>query len=53
MRMLLCVDVMMMFSVYVVSFTDAYNVGVTDVYKLNSVGDGTRLVEHQLCIGIG
>ena len=54
MFMFLCVDVMVMSSVYVVSFTCACGVGVSDVYMLNSVGDLTSntfqihcLVEHQ------
>ena len=39
--MLLCVDVMVMSSAYVVSFTGACGVGVSDVYMLKSVGDRT------------
>ena len=34
-----CVHVMVMSSAYVVSFTCACGVGVSDVYMLNSVGD--------------
>ena len=41
MLMSLCVDVMVMSSVYVVSFTGACGVGVSDVYMLNIVGDRT------------
>ena len=41
MFMSLCVDVMVMSSEYVVSFTDVCGVGVSDVYMLNSVGDRT------------
>ena len=37
----LCVDVMVMSSAYVVSFTGACGVGVSDVYMLKSVGDST------------
>ena len=37
----LCVDVMVMSSAYVVRFTGACCVGVSDVYMLNSVGDRT------------
>ena len=37
MFMSLCVDVMMMSSAYVVSFTDACCVGVSDVYILKNV----------------
>ena len=39
--MALCVDVMMMSSAYVVSFTDSCGVGISDVYMLNSVGNRT------------
>ena len=35
----MCIDVMVMSSEYVVSFTGACGVGVSDVYKLNNVGD--------------
>ena len=35
----LCVDVMVMSSAYIVSFTGACGVGVSDVYMLKSVGD--------------
>ena len=41
MFMSLCVDVMVMSSAYVVSFTGAYGVGGSDVYLLKSVGDST------------
>ena len=37
----LCVDVMVISSAYVVSFTDACGVGVSYVYMLNSVCDRT------------
>ena len=43
MLMPLCVDVMVMSSAYVVSFTGACGVGVSDVYMLKSVGDRTPL----------
>ena len=39
MFMSLCVDVMVMSSAYVVSFTGACGVEVSDVYMLKSVGD--------------
>ena len=38
MCMSLCVDVMVVMSVYVVNFTGAYGVGVSDMYILNNVG---------------
>ena len=41
MLMSLCVDVMVMSSAYVVSFTGACGVGVSDVYMLKSVCDRT------------
>ena len=41
MFMLLCVDVMVMSSMYSVSFNGAFGLGVSDVYMLNSVGDRT------------
>ena len=41
MLMSLCVDVMVMSSAYVVSFTSACGVGVSDAYMLNNVGDLT------------
>ena len=41
MFMSLCVDVMVMSSAYVVGFTGACGVGVSDVYMLKSVGDST------------
>ena len=41
MLMSLCVDVMVMSSAYIVSFTGACGVGVSDVYMLKSVGDRT------------
>ena len=41
MFMLLCVDVMVMSSAYVVRFTGTCGVGVSDVYMLKSVGDRT------------
>ena len=41
MLMLLCVDVIVISSAYVVSFTGACCVGVPDVYMLKSVGDRT------------
>ena len=40
--MLLCVDVMAILFAYVVSFTGACGVGVSNVYILNSVGDSTQ-----------
>ena len=46
MFMSLCVDVMVMSSAYVVSFTGACGVGVSDVYMLKSVVIARRLVEH-------
>ena len=39
MLMSLCVDVMVMSSALVVSFTGACGVGVSDVYMLKCVGD--------------
>ena len=39
MLMSLCVDVMVMSSAYVVSFTGACGVGVSTVYMLKNVGD--------------
>ena len=41
MFMSLCVDVMVVSSAYVISFTGACGVGVSDVYMLKSVGDST------------
>ena len=41
MLMSLCVDVIVMSSALVVSFTGACGVGVSDVYMLKSVGDRT------------
>ena len=41
MYMSLCVDVMVMSPAYVVNFTGACAVGVSDVYMLESVGDKT------------
>ena len=41
MFMSLCVDVIVMSSAYVVSFTSTCGVGVSDVYMLKSVGDST------------
>ena len=41
MFMSLCVDVMVMSSAQVVSFTGAWGVGVSDVYMLKRVGDST------------
>ena len=41
MLMPLCVDGMGMSSAYVVSFTGACGVGVSDVYMLKSLGDRT------------
>ena len=41
MLMSLSVDVMVMSSAYVVSFTGACDVGGSDVYMLKSVGDRT------------
>ena len=41
MLMSLCVDVMVISSAYVVSFTGACGVGVSDVYMLKSVGGRT------------
>ena len=38
MFMLLCVDVIVISSVYVLSFTGACGVGVSDMYMLNNVG---------------
>ena len=43
MFMSLCVDVMVMSYAYVVSFTGACGVGVSDVYMLKSVYDRTPL----------
>ena len=42
MFMSLCVDVMVMSSAYVVGFTGACGVGVSDVYMLKIVGDSTQ-----------
>ena len=39
MFMSLCVDVLVMSSAYVVSFTGVCGIGVSDVYMLKSVGD--------------
>ena len=42
MFMSLCVNVMVMWFAYVVSFTGAFGVGLSDVYiMLNNVGDRT------------
>ena len=41
MFMSLWVDVMVMSSAYIVSFTVVCGVGVSDVYMLNNVGDRT------------
>ena len=41
MLMSLCVDVMVISSAYVASFTGACGVGVSGVYMLKSVGDRT------------
>ena len=41
MFMSLCIDVMVMSSAYVVSFTGACGGGASDVYMLMSVGDST------------
>ena len=41
MFMSLCVDIIMMSSAYIVSFTGACGVGVSDMYMLKSVGDRT------------
>ena len=41
MFMSMCVDVMVMSSSYVGSFTGACGVGVSDVYMLKGVGDST------------
>ena len=56
MLMWLCVDVMVMASAYVVSFTGACGVGVSDVYMLKSVGDsmppcGTPLLNWR-CVDV-
>ena len=48
MFMSLCVDFMVMSSAYVVSFTGACDVGRSDVYMLNSVGDRTSPCETQV-----
>ena len=45
MFMSLCVNVMVLSSAYVVSFTGACGVGLSDVYMLKSVGDRTPLCE--------
>ena len=47
--MSLCIHVMVMSSVYAVSFTGACSVGVENVYMLNNVGDKHHLLEHQFC----
>ena len=56
MSMSLCVDVMVMSSAFVVSFTGACGVGVSDVYMLNSVGDRTPLcgtpVLNRRCVNV-
>ena len=41
MFMSLCVDVMVMSSAHVVSFTGVCGVGMSDVYMLKSMGDRT------------
>ena len=41
MFMSLCVDVMVMSSAYVVSFTGTCGVGLSDLYMLKIVGDST------------
>ena len=41
MFMSLCVDVMVMSYAYIVSFTGACGVGLSDVYMLKNVGDST------------
>ena len=43
----LCVDVMVMSSAYVVSFTGACGVGVSDVYMLKSVVDRTPILNRR------
>ena len=45
MFMALCFNVMVISSAYVVSFTGACGVGVSDMYMLKSVGE-CRLVKH-------
>ena len=45
MFMLLCVDGMVMSSAYVVTFTGACAIGVSDVYMLKSMGDSTPSCE--------
>ena len=41
MLLLMCIDVMVMSSEYVVNFTAACGVGMSDMYMLNNVGDKT------------
>ena len=41
----LTVDVIVMLCVYVISFTGACGIGVSDVYVLNNVGDRTPISE--------
>ena len=53
--MSLCVNVMVMLSAYVVSFTGVCGVEVSDVYMLKSVGDKdaalwNTIVELALCL---
>ena len=52
MIMSLCVDVMVMSSAQVVSFTGTCGVGLSDVYMLKSVGVERRLVDHNFGIGV-
>ena len=52
MFMSLCVDVMVMSSPYVASFTGACGVGVSDVYMLKSVGDSTPPCGTPFLIGV-
>ena len=50
MLMSLCVDVMVMSFMYVISFTGACGVGLSDVYMLKSVGDRSRLVDVEMVL---
>ena len=51
MFMSFCVDIIVMSSEYVVSFTVACGVGVSHVYMLNNIGD-TQPCGHQFGIGV-
>ena len=52
MFMSLCADVMVMSSAYVVSFTGACGLGVSNVYMLKSGVIARRLVEHHFSIAV-